>query len=136
MQGTEAGFLEMDFFMIKFVFLCVSQKLSLQADSGSDLLGKGIKAVWMRCGTLSALISLYCNEACAQSLSRVRLSDCMDCSPPDSSVHGIFSRQEYWSGLPLPPPGYLQPRDQIRVCYGSCIAGRFFTMKLSGKPPL
>ena len=24
----------------------------------------------------------------------------MDCSLPDSSVHGIFSRQEYWSGLP------------------------------------
>ena len=27
----------------------------------------------------------------------------MDCSPPGSSVHG-FSRQEYWSGLPFPPP--------------------------------
>jgi len=27
----------------------------------------------------------------------------MDYSPSDSSVHGI-SRQEYWSGLPLPPP--------------------------------
>ena len=29
------------------------------------------------------------------------LSDPMDCSLPGSSVHG-FSRQEYWSGLPLP----------------------------------
>ena len=28
----------------------------------------------------------------------------MDCSPPGSSVHGIF-RQEYWSGLPFPSPG-------------------------------
>ena len=28
-------------------------------------------------------------------------SDPMDCSPPGSSVHG-FSRQEYWSGVPLP----------------------------------
>ena len=27
----------------------------------------------------------------------------MDCSPPGSSVHGGFSRQEYWSGLPCPP---------------------------------
>ena len=27
-------------------------------------------------------------------------------SPPGSSVHGI-SRQEYWSGLPLPSPGNL-----------------------------
>ena len=30
----------------------------------------------------------------------------MDCSPPGSSVHGI-SQQEYWSGLPFPPPGDL-----------------------------
>ena len=29
--------------------------------------------------------------------------DPMDCSLPGSSVHG-FSRQEYWSGLPCPPP--------------------------------
>ena len=29
------------------------------------------------------------------------LSDPMDCSPPGSSVHGIF-QAEYWSGLPLP----------------------------------
>ena len=28
------------------------------------------------------------------------------CSLPGSSVHGIF-RQEYWSGLPFPPPGDL-----------------------------
>ena len=31
------------------------------------------------------------------------LSDPMDCSVPGSSVHG-FSRQEYWSGMPLPSP--------------------------------
>ena len=30
----------------------------------------------------------------------------MDCSSPGSSVHGI-SRQEYWNGLPVPPPGDL-----------------------------
>ena len=32
------------------------------------------------------------------------LSDPVDCSPPGSSVHGIF-RQEHWSGLLFPPPG-------------------------------
>ena len=31
------------------------------------------------------------------------VSDPMDCSLPGSSVHG-FSRQEYWSGVPLPSP--------------------------------
>ena len=30
----------------------------------------------------------------------------MDYSPPGSSVHGIL-RQEYWSGLPCPPPGWV-----------------------------
>ena len=30
------------------------------------------------------------------------LHDPMDCSLPGSSVHGRFSRQEYWSGVPLP----------------------------------
>ena len=32
------------------------------------------------------------------------LCDPMDCSPPGSMG---FSRQEYWSGLPCPPPGDL-----------------------------
>ena len=35
--------------------------------------------------------------------NRDRLCDPVDCSPPGSSVHGIF-QQEYWSGLPCPPP--------------------------------
>ena len=35
------------------------------------------------------------------------LYDPKDYSPPGSSVHG-FPRQEYWSGLPYPPPGDLR----------------------------
>ena len=63
------------------------------------------------------------------------LSDCMDCGPPGSSVHG-FPRQEYWNGLPFPSPEDLphpgiKPLSPVRV---SCIAGRFFTAELSGKP--
>ena len=30
------------------------------------------------------------------------LGNPMDCSPPGSSVHGIF-QEEYWSGLPCSP---------------------------------
>ena len=37
-----------------------------------------------------------------------------------------FSQQEYWSGLPFPPPGHLP--DRI-----SCTAGRFFAAKPLGK---
>ena len=37
-----------------------------------------------------------------------------------------LSRQEYWSGVPFPPPrGSSQLRDQTQV---SCMAGRFFTV--------
>ena len=32
--------------------------------------------------------------------------DPMDYTPPDPSVHGM-SQDEYWSGLPFPPPGDL-----------------------------
>ena len=35
------------------------------------------------------------------------LNDPMDCSLPGSSIHG-FSRQEYWSGVPLPSPKSAQ----------------------------
>ena len=35
--------------------------------------------------------------------SCLTLRDPMDCSLPSSSIHGI-SRQEYWSGVPLPSP--------------------------------
>ena len=41
-----------------------------------------------------------------KSLSRVRLCDPMDCSPPGSSVHGILQAR-YLSGLPFPSPGDL-----------------------------
>ena len=39
-----------------------------------------------------------------------------DCSPPGSSVHMVFSRQEYWNGLALPstedlPGPGIEPRS-------------------------
>ena len=37
--------------------------------------------------------------------SCLTLCDPLGCSPPGSSVHGTFPRQEYWSGLPFPSPG-------------------------------
>ena len=40
-----------------------------------------------------------------------------------------FSRQEYWSGLPCPPPG-IEPVSLV----SPALAGRFFTTELSGKP--
>ena len=48
---------------------------------------------WLQRLALSLLLHLSCPTLC----------DPTDCSPPGSSVHG-FSRQEYWSGVPLPSP--------------------------------
>ena len=47
-----------------------------------------------------------------------------------------FSEQEYWSGLPSPPPGDLpesgmEPTSPI----SHALAGRFFTMSHLGGPP-
>ena len=64
----------------------------------------------------------------AKSLqSCLSLWDPMDCSPPASSFVG-FSRQEYWSGLPCPPPGHLpDPGIRPTSLLSPALAGEFFT---------
>jgi len=42
-----------------------------------------------------------------------------------------FSRQEYWSGLPFPPPGDL-PHPGIELAFPA-LAGRFSTTEPPGK---
>ena len=50
-----------------------------------------------------------------------------------SSVHGIFFRQEYWSGLPCPPPGTLpEPEIEPTSPVSPALAGRFFTSLATG----
>ena len=43
---------------------------------------------------------------CSVAQSCLTHCDLMDCSPPDSSVHGIL-QVRYWCVLPCPPPGDL-----------------------------
>jgi len=46
-----------------------------------------------------------------------------------------FSRQEYWSELPFPPPGHLpDPGIKPVSLVSPALAGRFFTTKPPGKP--
>ena len=45
-----------------------------------------------------------------------------------------LSRQEYWSGLPFPPPGDL-PDPGIRPAFPA-LGGGFFTTAPPGKPKL
>ena len=55
----------------------------------------------MGCHFLLQCMTVKSESEVAQSC--LTLSDPMDCSLPGFSVQG-FSRQEYWSGVPLPSP--------------------------------
>ena len=72
------------------------------------------------------------------------LCDPMDCSPPGSSVHGIFQARvlegaaiafskEYWGGLLFPSPGDL-PDPEIEPA-SPALAGGFFTAEPPRKLP-
>ena len=71
---------------------------------------------------------------CVLLPSRVLLSE----TPRTVARHaplsmGIF-RQEYWSGLPFPPPGDLSGPGIEPA--SPALAGRFFTTVPPGKPPI
>ena len=59
----------------------------------------------------------------------IQLCNPVDCSPLDSSVHGILqARILEWVAMPS-PRGSSQSRHQT---HGPCIAGRFFTAEPPG----
>ena len=56
----------------------------------------------------------------------------MDCSTPDSSVHGILqARMLEWVSISF-SRGSTPPRDRTHI---SCIAGRFFTVPSAREAP-
>ena len=64
---------------------------------------------------------------CLVTQSCLTLCDPGDCSPTGSFVPWGFSRQEYWSWLPCPPPGDSLDPGIKPVCYVSCTGSEFFT---------
>ena len=56
--------------------------------------------------------------------------------PPGSSTHG-FSRHDYWSGLPRPPPGDL-PNPGIKLTFLTtpALACKFFTTSATWEDPV
>ena len=67
------------------------------------------------CVCAHVLVAHSCPDIC----------DPLDCSPPGSSVHGIFqARILEWVAIPF-SRGSSQPRDWTQV---SCMSGRFFTI--------
>ena len=83
------------------------------------------------CHFLLQCMKVKSESEIAQSCST--LSDPMDCSPPGSSVHGI-SRQEYWSGVPLPSPRpainpSIPPLDLYQWEMKTCVHTKTCTLK-------
>ena len=69
--------------------------------------------------------SLLMNSVCIKLLSRVQLFATPQTAVGGSSVHGS-SRQEYWSGLPVPSRGDIPDPGMEPIV--SCIASRVFTI--------
>ena len=68
-------------------------------------------------------------------LSRVRLFATLWTVASQVPLSMGFSRQEYWSGLPFPPPEYPpNPRIEPTSLPSPALAGGFFTTALPGKP--
>ena len=65
--------------------------------------------------------------------SRLTLCDPLDNSRQTPLSLGLF-RQEYWSGLPYPPPGDLPDPGMESKSPVSCIAGGLWTTDHQGSP--
>ena len=75
-----------------------------------------------------------CISVCLVAQSCPTLCDPMDCSPPGSSVHGIFqARVLKWVAISS-SRGSSQPRDQTCISCISHFADKFFTAEPPGKP--
>ena len=75
---------------------------------------------WFKCSKVSVCVYVKVAQLC------LTLCNPMDCSPSGASVLRL-PRQEYWGGLPCPPPGGL-PNPGIELeSLTSVVAGGFFT---------
>ena len=99
--------------------LAVSLGLQMNMFPGGQQL-KTSSLFLLKRAYLSDLLGMHQGVRAKLFQSCPTLCDPMDRSPPGSSVHG-FSRQEYWSELPCPPPGDL-PDPRIKpMSLVSCI---------------
>ena len=91
---------------------------------------KGSLAVEVKTNSV-VFLSLIFNSCClVTKLCSTFMTPCtVACQGPLSMD---FSRQEYWSGLLFPSPGYL-PSAGIEP-KSPALAGRFFTTEPAGKP--
>jgi len=71
--------------------------------------------------------NIFSHYVCVCVRCLVRLQPWTVVFQVDCPLFMVFSRQEYWSGESFPFLGVFPTQDQTQV---SCIAGRFFTVRL------
>ena len=79
---------------------CLSSSFMPSAEAAAPLVASLVLHCGSGCGSVRACVHAKSLQSC------LILCNPMDCSLPGSLSMG-FSRQEYWSGLPCPPPGDL-----------------------------
>ena len=98
--------------------------------------GRTLERVWWEC-LFTPMVFLPKAHVCVRKGSV--MSDFLqpiDYSPPGSSIHMGFSRQEYWGGLLCPPLGDLpDPGIKPVSLISYTLAGRFFTTSTTWKAP-
>ena len=73
---------------------------------------------------------------CVQLLHHVQLFATLWTVPLQAPLSMGLSQQQYWSGLPFPPPGDLPaPGIKPTSTVAPVLAGRFFTSVPPGEPP-
>ena len=82
-------------------------------------------------GNYLTIFFLGCVHACCH-FRRVRLFATLWTLAHQAPLSMGFSRQEYWSGLPCPPPGdLLDPGIEPGSLESPTLAGRFFTKSMT-----
>ena len=101
----------------------------------SDLLNCGLKFSQVTLCDIIWLVFLCLYRQCCDVLSYVRLSVTPWTVARQAPLSTGFSRQEYWSGLPFPPPGDL-PHPGIEAASPASPAWAVGSLPLSppGKP--
>ena len=98
---------------------CINGQLNNNNSEHSLCARHGLDALWV-CGWVGVCVCVYISHSVVSDSLRA-----MDCSLPGSSVRGILqARIMEWVTIPF-SRGSSQPGDQT---WGSCIAGRFFTV--------
>ena len=98
-------------------------------------LGGGAKLSQLR-ATAQRDVSGCLTKSGAQSpQSCPTLCDLTACSSPQALQSMSFSRQEYWSGLPFPPPRGLLRSGIEPISLVSCFVGGFFTTSTTWEVP-